>query len=518
MKYFVLITVILMVCLGVEAQLPISVRSTNGTAVGPTFSGQVTNNATNTLNGVSQTVPNNLVITGVCGLTAALHTYSWTVASGTMPYDGGGNIGMVFILNGVDQYTIAYQQDATHFFTTTSANSNFVNNSPTLYKPPTLFRDVSAGLGFVRGAIDSGGCYHFTSDSTISGVFLHDGLNEKNNGWTWTTCNLEGLPAMTFQSWTNGFEAFQISAHALYNDLCIVSNDDIAIRGALVNQQFGDLTLGGGINSQTTNIQVRGYLIAGGESLSNSLAVSANLSVGGTTWNSTVAGQTNLINLGASDPNSTAVTVSNLLVIRPNYTGTGALAIDVDGGASGMARVGNGLALVHSTVTMVTINSAGSSVGNKQFRLEGSGTGNEINPNTDGSWDLGDASKRFGNAFIKNNLVMGAGTNTPSFTLVNTNWVSGQLYTNLTGRPIEVKCQAILFAATTGVGGAAQLGLQTNGVNMYSVLISPTATTSVNDDRLISGWIPSGVAFAFTNLSTGTGNTATSQWGQYLVY
>lgn len=115
-------------------------------------------------------------------------------------------------------------------------------------------------------------------------------------------------------------------------------------------------------------------------------------------------------------------------------------------------------------------------------------------------------------------LVVGNVTNTPSFTIVNTNWISGQLYTNLTGRPIEVKCQAILFAATTGVGGAAQLGLQTNGVNMYSVLISPTATTSVNDDRLISGWIPSGVTFAFTNLSTGTGNTATPQWGQYMVY
>lgn len=115
-------------------------------------------------------------------------------------------------------------------------------------------------------------------------------------------------------------------------------------------------------------------------------------------------------------------------------------------------------------------------------------------------------------------IKVGNVTNTPSFTIVNTNWISGQLYTNLTGRPIEVKCQAILFAATTGVGGAAQLGLQTNGVNMYSVLISPTATTSVNDDRLISGWIPSGVTFAFTNLSTGTGNTATSQWGQYMVY
>jgi hypothetical protein len=382
------------------------------------LSGQITNNATNFLNGVLQTVPNNLVISNVCGVTASLHSYAWTVASGTMPFDNDENIGVVFILNSGDQYTIAWQQDATHFYTTTSANSNFVNASPIFDLPPHLFRDISSGLGFIRGAIDAGGCYHGTAYSTISGIFLHDAINNKNNGWTITTTSLDGIPAFAIQSWTNGYEAFQISSHAQYNDLCVLSNDDVALRGALINEQFGDLLLGGGINSQTTNIQVRGYMNAGGANFSNVLTVVGNISKNGTVWNSVVSGETNLIAGGQLDPNS-ALTVSNVLVSEPNYSGSGPVAFAVSAG-TGVANAGNGLALVQSTTTIATINNNGSANGTPQIRLEGNNAHSEIDPNFPGQWDLGDASKYFGTYFgLAANVGTITVTNAPTVSLTN---------------------------------------------------------------------------------------------------
>lgn len=115
-------------------------------------------------------------------------------------------------------------------------------------------------------------------------------------------------------------------------------------------------------------------------------------------------------------------------------------------------------------------------------------------------------------------LVVGNPTNTPSFTLVNTNWVSGKLYTNATGRPIMVimPCQITM----TGVAGNATFSLLVTGVTTNSLsmttLITSLATSLTNQ---VSALVAAGGTFTGTNLSAGAGDSsATVNGGQYMVY
>lgn len=497
-------------------------------AANVTLSGYVTNNATNFFNGQSYTTPDDLVTNGICTLTAANGTQLWTISSGAMD----DNIGQVFSLNTVQQYTVASKVDDTHFYTTTPAQSNFVNNSPLIFPAPFLFRDVSVNNGFVRGAIDGGGCLHVTSDAQISGIFIHDGNNGLTNGWTIGQTIFHGIPALGFFSWCGDKDVFQVSDNAPYNDLCVDQNGDICIRGALVNSDFGDLILGGGTNSQTTNIQVRAYMNAGGLNLSNALTVAGNISKGGTVWNSIVAGQTNLMNLFWADPNSQNVTISNLLVIRPNYAGSGSLAIDVAGNGTGIAGAGNGLAIVQGTTIIETVNNNGANngSGSPSVRFEGNNAHSEMYNQFPGQWDLGDAAKPFGTIFATNvaiatltvtntnGLLVGGPTNTASFTLVNTNWVSGKLYTNQTGRPIMVimPCQITM----TGVSGNSTFSLLVTGITTNSLsmntLVTSLATSLTNQ---VSAFVAPNGTFTPTNLSSGAGDSGSPvNGGQYMVY
>lgn len=115
-------------------------------------------------------------------------------------------------------------------------------------------------------------------------------------------------------------------------------------------------------------------------------------------------------------------------------------------------------------------------------------------------------------------LVVGNPTNSPSFTLVNTNWVSGKLYTNTTGRPIMVimPCQITM----TGVAGNATFSLLVTGVTTNSLsmttLITSLATSLTNQ---VSALVAAGGTFTGTNLSAGAGDSsATVNGGQYMVY
>lgn len=117
-----------------------------------------------------------------------------------------------------------------------------------------------------------------------------------------------------------------------------------------------------------------------------------------------------------------------------------------------------------------------------------------------------------------NNLIVGPATNTPSFTLVNTNWISGQLYTNLTGRPIEVTGSVVL--TTAGVAGFSQMALQVNGVvTNYATVISAVAgLTGAMTNAISPAFVPAAGVFTWTNTSSGAGDTSTTYGGQYMVY
>lgn len=144
----------------------------------------------------------------------------------------------------------------------------------------------------------------------------------------------------------------------------------------------------------------------------------------------------------------------------------------------------------------------------------------EIGTNHIECWNNG--AKNFtvdtnGNIFA-NSLVVGAQTNVASGTIVNTNWVSGQLYTNFTGRPIQVTCNATLTAAA--VTGYAQLALWIPGAvtNFATESTSATVITGATTNAIASGFIASLGTFSYTNTSIGAGNGAGTFSGQYIVY
>jgi hypothetical protein len=115
-------------------------------------------------------------------------------------------------------------------------------------------------------------------------------------------------------------------------------------------------------------------------------------------------------------------------------------------------------------------------------------------------------------------LTIGAATNTPSFTFVNTNWISGALYTNSTGRPILVSGSVVL---TTGsVVGYSQMALSVPGsvTNYASVLSAIGGLTGAMTNGISPAFVTNGGTFAWTNSSSGAGDSSTTWGGQFMVY
>lgn len=107
---------------------------------------------------------------------------------------------------------------------------------------------------------------------------------------------------------------------------------------------------------------------------------------------------------------------------------------------------------------------------------------------------------------------------TQTSTLTQTNIVSGQLYTNLTGRPIMVSASPVL--TLTGVAGAANMSLLMSGylTNACSISTLITSLAATNTLPPLTGFVPAGQKYTFTNLSAGTGDSATIVGGQIMVY
>lgn len=113
---------------------------------------------------------------------------------------------------------------------------------------------------------------------------------------------------------------------------------------------------------------------------------------------------------------------------------------------------------------------------------------------------------------IVSSSITGASTN--GLVVISTNFISGQLYTNLTGSAALV--QGLISLTTAAVTGDAEMDLQMSGANTNSFGISTTVAVSLamNYTNLLSGVVSNGGTFVFTNRSSGAGNTATLSQGQ----
>ncbi len=109
-------------------------------------------------------------------------------------------------------------------------------------------------------------------------------------------------------------------------------------------------------------------------------------------------------------------------------------------------------------------------------------------------------------------------------TITSTNWVSGQLYTNLTSRPWFVQTTAVTTYTT--VAGAAVQRLQTADQGSALATIAQfgsqtiIGTLATTNSGIVCGAIPAGNYFSFSNLVAGAGDTAinlpgTGFWIEY---
>ena len=113
----------------------------------------------------------------------------------------------------------------------------------------------------------------------------------------------------------------------------------------------------------------------------------------------------------------------------------------------------------------------------------------------------------------------------PPVTVIRTNFVSGQLYTNNYGTPIEASCTITnVQAAIAGTtrfdvwvfkqGGAADISGETNSVGGQTAV---TSLATTNNAGVLSIKVPPFYVYTFTNQSGGVGNAAGPRGGQILI-
>lgn len=162
--------------------------------------------------------------------------------------------------------------------------------------------------------------------------------------------------------------------------------------------------------------------------------------------------------------------------------------------------------------------------GSVNLRIAASGGGPTnllvtANTATNLSYFVNETNHVSGQLQVSRNIVVGATTNTPSFTLVNTNWIDGRKYTNQTGRVMYVWAPCTETPGT-GIAGNATYALLVPGVttNMQATG-TLAATLAMPATNCVFAYIPAGSNFTWTNLSSGTGSSAQIlNGGQYMVY
>lgn len=100
------------------------------------------------------------------------------------------------------------------------------------------------------------------------------------------------------------------------------------------------------------------------------------------------------------------------------------------------------------------------------------------------------------------------------FIIVNTNWILGGKYSF--PYPIQVSANACLTASA--VAGSCDLELEIIGNTTNRSAVQTTALSVAGSyTNFISGFVPANATFDFTNRSSGAGDSATINGGQYII-
>lgn len=426
MKTLISIIVSFLVCSGAMAQLPISVRSTNGTAIGLTANGglAVGNNT------VTSPAEVTVYVNGGTGVTATgdagliLQNGSTNFfQSGTslflssMGIDGGGNPVVI------DKVAASLAYVPTNRLEELNAgNSILVFNNAVGLKG---FGVCSPGIGFDSGNYATEwnqfrGTTFWGVPFFVGGVYQPDGV-----AWNFTVSGVSVNPTSPAVYKDAGGDIFVVNATSISGGNGNVNTSSRlatpAASGTLTKiSGVGDATLT--YSAFTTATWLWSVNVNPNNGILNAFrseVLTGSLTVNGNIWTSVISGQSNKFNGAMIDPNS-SVTVSNLTLSTIPPAGV-AVAIDISGGGgSGFKMVGNGLGGIFQSQQIYSMNNNGSANGQAQFRFDGNNSGSEINPQNSGTWDLGDATHAFGNLFSINashaNLTL---TNAPTFSTTN---------------------------------------------------------------------------------------------------
>ncbi len=115
-------------------------------------------------------------------------------------------------------------------------------------------------------------------------------------------------------------------------------------------------------------------------------------------------------------------------------------------------------------------------------------------------------------------------TNLPPPVLVSTNWVSGKVNTNLSGRIQWVQTSVSCTAASIAGGAVVRLQSGTTQAGLATIAQFGMQTISgslvVTNTGTVGGYITSGNVFSFTNLVGGAGDSAINLpgTGQQVTY
>jgi hypothetical protein len=106
----------------------------------------------------------------------------------------------------------------------------------------------------------------------------------------------------------------------------------------------------------------------------------------------------------------------------------------------------------------------------------------------------------------------------PPSVLIQTNFIDGQRYTNTYGWPLMINATVVLN--TAAVVGAANESLciqaspAVGGITNLCAISTLTTSAVLHYTNQIGGYVPTNAIYWFTNLSTGSGNSATVNGGQ----
>lgn len=106
----------------------------------------------------------------------------------------------------------------------------------------------------------------------------------------------------------------------------------------------------------------------------------------------------------------------------------------------------------------------------------------------------------------------------PSPVLIQTNFIDGQRYTNNYGWPLMINATVVLN--TAGVVGAVnesfciQASPAVGGITNVCAISTIAASGVLHYTNHIDGYVPTNAIYWFTNLSTGSGNSASVNGGQ----